>query len=92
MREVSDEILRTIKYALDRKKIRCDRTYQTIIVDIVKKGYVILDECGCERTVQCSIPGLELRVFQSVWVKEPRVNLNELHICGVAVKRYKGRR
>lgn len=87
MRDASDEILRTIKYALDRKKIKCDRTYKTIIVNIVKKGYVILDEYGCERTVQCSIPGLELRPLQSVWVKEPRGNLNELHICGVVEKK-----
>lgn len=72
---------------IDRKlnNYKADRTYKTVIKDINKKGYVILDETGSERSVLCCIPGLELRVGQYVWVKEPMNRLNDIHICGVVV-------
>lgn len=86
MSNIADEILKTIKYVVDRKTINCDRTYRTIIKRITKKGYVILDEAGQERTVPCCIPNVELRPMQSVWVKEPLGKLKNLHICGVVGK------
>ena len=61
MVNIADEILKTIKYAVDRKAVNCDRTYRTTIKRITKKGYVITDETGQERTVLCSIPNVELR-------------------------------
>ena len=84
MNNLSDEILKTIKYALDRKAVNCDRTYKSVVKSINRKGYVILDETGSERTVQCCIPNVELRVGQYVWIKEPMGKLKDLHICGVA--------
>ena len=84
MSNIADEILKTIKYAVDKKTINCDRTYQSVIKRITKKGYVITDQAGQERTVPCGIPNVELRPGQSVYVKEPMGNLNELHICNVA--------
>lgn len=86
MTNLSDEILKTIKYALDRKAVNCDHTYKTVIKQITKKGYVILDETGSERIVQCCIPGAELKAGQYVWVKEPMGDLKKLHICGVIEK------
>ena len=86
MSNIADEILKTIKYAVDRKAINCDRTYQSVIQRITKKGYVVLDETGNERTVQCCIPGLELREMQRVWVKEPMGKIRNLHIVGVVGK------
>ncbi len=86
MSNIAEEILKTIKYAIDRKTINCDRTYKTIIKRINKKGYVILDRAGSERIVQCSIPGMELRTGQTVWVKEPMGDIKGLHICGVTKK------
>jgi len=83
MANVADELLKTIKYAIDKKTINCDRTYRTVIKRITKKGYVIIDETGSERTVPCGIPNVELRVGQSVYVKEPMGKLKELHICNV---------
>lgn len=83
MSNIAEEILKTIKYAVDRKAINCDRTYKTVIKDITNKGYVVLDRAGSERTVQCSIPGVELKKMQSVWVKEPMGDLKGLHIVGV---------
>lgn len=83
MPNIADEILKTIKYAVDRKAINCDRTYQSVIQDITQDGYVIIDNAGSRRTVKCCIPGLELKMFQRVWVKEPMGRLNGLHICGV---------
>ena len=84
MINIADEILKTIKYAVERQKINCDRTYKSIIKGINKKGYVVLDRTGSERTVKCCIPGIELRPGQSVYVKEPMGDLKGLHICGVA--------
>ncbi len=86
MNNLSDEILKTIKYALDKKTANCDRTYKSVIKSISKKGYVILDSTGGERTVQCCIPGVELKAGQYVWIKEPMGKLNDIHICGVAGK------
>lgn len=83
MSNIADEILKTIKYAVDRKAVNCDRTYRTVIKRITKKGYVITDETGQERTVPCGIPNIDLRPGQSVYVKEPMGKLNELHICNV---------
>lgn len=84
MINIADEILKAIKYAVDKKSINCDRTYKSVIKRIDKKGYVILDRTGSERTVKCCIPGIELRPGQSVYVKEPMGDLKGLHICGVA--------
>lgn len=83
--ELGREILKSMQIMIDRKlnNYKADRTYKTVIKDINKKGYVILDETGSERTVQCCIPGLELRVGQYVWVKEPMGDLRNLHIVGV---------
>lgn len=83
MGSVSDEILKAIKYAVDRKAVNCDVTYKSRIKTVNKKGYVVLDRSGSERTVKCCIPGLELRIGQSVWVKEPMGKLTDIHIVGV---------
>lgn len=86
MNNIADEILKTIKYAVDRKAVNCDITYESVIKRIDKKGYVVLDRAGSERTVQCCITGLDLRIGQSVYVKEPMSDLKKLHICGVVGK------
>ena len=86
MINIADEILKTIKYAVDRKTINCDRTYQSVIKKITPKGYIILDRAGSERTVKCCIPGVTLQKFQRVWVKEPMGDLKGIHICGIVGK------
>ena len=80
-----EEIFKSIQSMVDRAIVNCkaDRTYESIIKGITPKGYVVLDSTGSERTVQCCIPGLELRIGQRVWVREPMSNLKKLHICGV---------
>lgn len=83
MTNISDEIIKTIKYALDRNRTGYDRTYKSVIRNITSKGYVVLDETGNERTVSCCIPGTELKIGQAVWVKEPMGDLKGLHIAGV---------
>lgn len=83
-----EEIFKSIQNMVDRAvaNSKVDRTYQSIIKNITPKGYVILDRSGQERTVQCCIPNIELRLMQSVWVKEPMGRLNDIHICGVKGK------
>ena len=79
------EILKSIQTMIDRKldNYKADRTFQSVIKHITKKGYVILDETGSERTVQCSIPGVGLKVGDSVLVKIPNGNLKQIHIAGI---------
>lgn len=79
----ADEIIKTIKYALERQKLKYDHTYRSVIKEITPKGYVITVK-GIEHTVKCCIPDLELRIGQTVWVKEPMGNIQDMHICGVA--------
>ena len=86
MPNIADEILKTIKYAVDRKATNCDRTFKTVIKRITKNGYVIIDQTGQERTVSCGIPNVELKPMQSVYVKEPMGRLKDLHICSVVGK------
>lgn len=83
-----EEIFKSIQGMVDRAVANCkvDRTYESIIKGITSKGYVVLDNTGSERTVQCCIPGLELRIGQRIWLREPMANLKKLHICGVVGK------
>ena len=83
-----EEIFKSIQTMVDRAvaNSKVDITYQSIINNITPKGYVILDRSGQERTVQCCIPGVNLRIMQSVFVKEPMGDLKGLHICGVVGK------
>ena len=85
---LGDELIKTIQIMINRKlkNYKADRTYESIIKKITPKGYVVLDETGSERTVQCCIPELKLKEFQRVWLREPMGNLKKLHICGVAGK------
>ena len=85
---IKEEIFKSIQTMVDRAvaNSKVDITYQSIIKNITPKGYVILDRSGQERTVQCCIPGVNLRIMQSVFVKEPMGDLKGLHICGVVGK------
>ena len=83
--EFKTELLRSVQTAIDQKlkHYKADRTYKAVILKTTAKGYVILDETGCERTVTCCIPGLSLKAGQYVWVKEPLADIKHIHICGV---------
>lgn len=83
-----EEIFKSIQTMVDRAVMNCkvDRTYKSVIKRITRKGYVVLDDAGSERTVGCCIPGLELRVGQMVWVTMPCGKLNEMFVSGVVGK------
>lgn len=66
--------------------MKCDHTFESVIKHITKKGYVILDETGSERTVQCCIPGVTLKTGDRVLVKIPNGNLKQIHIAGICGK------
>lgn len=84
MNHVSDEILKAIRYAIDKINIATDRTFSSIITQVNADGtYIILGEDGTERRVYSSIPSLNLEVMSKVWVKMPRGSLNNMHICGI---------
>lgn len=81
--EAINVLVREIVKAIRNNSVNCDRTYRTVIKRIDKKGYVILDETGQERTVKCCIPNLNLRVGQVVYVKMIQGQLKDMHICGI---------
>lgn len=81
--EAINVLVKEIVKAVRGNVVNCDRTYRTVIKRIVKKGYVILDETGNERTVSCCIPGLELKAGQGVYIKMMQGQLKDMHICGV---------
>ena len=83
MANIADEILKTIKYAVDKKTVNCDRTFKTVIKKVTSKGYVILDESGSERTVGCCIPNISLKAGQMVYVKVMQGKFNSMYICGI---------
>lgn len=83
--DLKSELIKSIQIIIDKKlnNSKIDRTYKSVIKNVVPKGYVVLDTGGSERIVQCSIPNVELKIGQTVWVKEPMGDLKGLHICGV---------
>lgn len=83
MSNIADEIIKTIQYAIDKKTVNCDRTFKTVVKRVTPKGYVILDETGNDRTVECCIPGVVLTPGQSVYVKVIQGKFNNMYICGV---------
>lgn len=87
MSNIADEIIQTIKYAIDKKTINCDRTFKSVIKQTTNKGYVILDESGTERTVGCCIPNITLYAGQMVWVKIPMGDIKGMYICNVVESR-----
>ena len=88
MRSLTNEFLKTIQMMIDKnlENYKADITYRSAIRGIDKKGYVIIDRAGGEHVVKCCIPGIELKVGQQVWVKEPMGDIKGLHICGVINK------
>lgn len=88
MIRIADELIKTIQMMIDKnlENNKADRTYRAVVRGINRKGYVIFDRAGGERTVKCCIPGIELKVGQQVWVKEPMGDFKDLHICGVINK------
>ena len=83
--DLKSELIKSIQIIIDKKlnNSKIDRTYKSVIKNVVPKGYVVLDTGGSERIVQCSIPNVELKIGQTVWIKEPMGDLKDLHICGV---------
>lgn len=86
MSNIAEEILKTIKYAVDRKTINCDRTFKTAVRQVTSKGYIITDLAGSERTVKCAIPGVTLKPGQFVWVTMPCGKLKDMYISGIVEK------
>ena len=83
--DLGKEILKAMQIMINRKfkNYKADRTYESVIKYVTKKGYIVLDRTGSERTVQCCMPNIQLRPTQRVWVKEPMGDLNKIHIVGL---------
>ena len=60
-----------------------DQTFKSVITGITDKGYTIRDTSGVTRDVKCCIPGVSLKIGQSVWVTVPCGKIGEMFVCGV---------
>ena len=80
-----EELIKSIQTIINNNLdcYKTDRTFISVVKEVTPKGYVVLDETACERTVKCAIPNVELKAGKNVWVKIPRGNLNQMHICGI---------
>lgn len=87
--DLGKELLKTIQIMINRtlKNYKADRTFKTVIKKVTRKGYVILDESGSERIVECCIPNISLRVGQIVWVKIPMGDVKGMYICNIVGSR-----
>lgn len=84
--KLTDYILNSIETLVDAgfQKIKVDQTFVSVVKHINPNGtYTIQDISGADRNVKCAIPNVELKVGKNVWVKIPRGNLNQMHICGI---------
>lgn len=80
----SDQIIKTIKYALDKAQKNNDYTFKSIIKSVNTDGtYTIKDQSGIDRKIKSGISGLELKPGKMVWVKVPSGNIKDMHICGI---------
>ncbi len=84
--DIKEALIKSIQTVVEKNINYCnyDVTYKTVIKEITPKGYIILDRAGSKRTVKCCIPNMELRIGQSIYVKEPMSDINNIHICGIA--------
>lgn len=80
---LSDEILKAVQIALDKQKLNYDQTFKSVITGITDKGYAIRDTSGVTRDVKCGMPGVSLKIGQSVWVTVPCGKIGEMFVCGV---------
>ena len=84
--EAVDVLVKNILKAVEeiQQNIKSDRTFPSAIKKVNSNNtYVILDDSGQERTVKCSIPGLELKVGMNVWVTVPMGKLGMMFVSGV---------
>ncbi len=75
-------LVKEIVKAIKGNTVSCDRTFKSAVKEVNKKGYIILDETGNERTVRCALPGIDLKVGDHVWVEVPCGRLKDSYICG----------
>lgn len=84
--EAVDVIVKYILKAAGKiqQNIKSDRTFPSAIKKVnSNKTYIILDDSGQERTVKCSIPGLELKVGMNVWITVPMGKVGMMFVSGV---------
>ncbi len=93
MNLVSDEILKAIKYAIDKTVIMTDKTFPSIVTKVNDNGtYIILGEEGSERLVYSAIPSLNLEYMSKVWVTMPHNSLNHMYISGIRQEKPYGKK
>jgi len=64
--------MKAIRYAINQQELKADRTILSIIKSVNSNNtYTILEDCGQECNVKCSIPRSELRVGMNVWGTVP---------------------
>lgn len=85
MSEINNAIIKSIEILIQKalKNQSYDRTFLSVVSEVHGNGtYTIMNE-GQNHKVKCSLPDVELKVGQGVWVKIPNGDFNSKHICGV---------
>lgn len=82
---IKEDLFKATEIIVDTKlkKYKTDITLPSVIIDVENNGkYKILLD-GKNYIVKCSLPNVDLRAGQSVWIKIPNGDFNSKHICGI---------
>lgn len=77
-----ETIAKQIIGIFEKKNFKYDVTFPSVIKDIKKDKYIILDESGVERTASCAIPMLTLTIGKQVWITIPKNDISKMYISG----------
>ena len=82
---IKEQIFKATEMIVDNKlkRFKVDKTLPSVVTSVEKDGKYVIVFDGSNYSVKCSIPNMDLKVGQGVWVKIPNGDFNSKHICGV---------
>ena len=82
---IKEDLFKATEIIVDTKlkKYKTDITIPSVIMGIENNGKYKITLDGKNYTVKCSLPNVDLRAGQSVWIKIPNGDFNSKHICGI---------
>ena len=82
---IKEDLFKATEIIVDTKlkKYKTDITIPSVIMGIENNGKYKITLDGSNYAVKCSLPNVDLRVGQGVWIKIPNGDFNSKHICGI---------
>ena len=82
---IKEELFKGTEVIVDAKlkRYKRDVTIPSVIMGVENNGKYKITLDGRNYTVKCSLPNVDLRVGQGVWIKIPNGDFGSKHICGL---------